>query len=54
MSKVVELTDEQYQVIERAAQSRGETLDTILTKNTHGGYRGVARPTCGTTRMAMK
>lgn len=25
MSKVIELTDEQYQAIERAAQTRGQT-----------------------------
>lgn len=32
MSKVIELTDEQYQAIERAAQTRGQTPDALLAQ----------------------
>jgi hypothetical protein len=32
MSKVIELSDEQYQTIERAAESRGQTPDALLAQ----------------------
>ena len=32
MSKVIELSDEQYQAIERAAATRGQTPDTLLAQ----------------------
>jgi hypothetical protein len=30
MSKTIELTDEQYQIIQHAAEQRGQTADTLL------------------------
>lgn len=32
MSKVIELTDEQYQTIERTAHSRGQTVDALVAE----------------------
>lgn len=32
MSKVIELTDEQYDIIERTAQSRGQTPNVLLAQ----------------------
>jgi hypothetical protein len=32
MSKMIELSDEQYRIIERAAATRGQTLDTFLAQ----------------------
>lgn len=32
MTKTIELTDDQYQIIQHAAEQRGETADTLLRK----------------------
>jgi hypothetical protein len=32
MSKVIELSDEQYRIIEQAAATRGQTLDAFLAQ----------------------
>lgn len=32
MSKIIELTDEQYQIIQHAAAQRGQTIDDLLAQ----------------------